>query len=86
MALTKRSQASESVEGRKGVKFKVIGRTREGETVYYTGRAGQAFVSKQAEEAFGYDGLEAARRRATNLNQMTEIHGIRFIVPIGEQS
>lgn len=69
----------------RAAEYKVIGRTREGETVYYTGRAGQAFVSKQAEEAFGYDGLEAARRRATNLNQMTEIHGIRFIVPVGER-
>lgn len=66
--------------------FFLIGRTNEGETVYYTGRAGQAFVSKQAEEAFGYDSLEGARRRATNLNQMSEIHGMRFIVPVGENA
>lgn len=59
----------------------LIGRTRNGETVYYTGRAGALFVSQSISEAFRYDGIEAARRRASNLNQMTDAHGIRFIVP-----
>lgn len=68
------------------LKFFVIGRTREGETVYYTGRAGQAFVSPKPEEAFGYESLEVARRRAANFNRMTEIHGIRFMVPVGENA
>lgn len=60
------------------------GRDAEGNSVYYTGKAGQSFVSAKSEEAFGYDSLEAARRRATNLNQMTSIHGFRFMVPVGE--
>jgi len=60
---------------------KVIGRKNDGSTVYYTGRAGSLFVSADPSQAFCYDGIEAARRRAANLNQMTPIHGIRFFVP-----
>ena len=62
----------------------VIGRNLEGQTVYYTGRAGSLFVSTLAAEAFQYSGLEAARRRAMNLNQMTDLHGIRFFAPSPE--
>ena len=63
------------------MKFQVIGRTEQGNTVYYTGRAGQLFVSPESGKAFDYPTLESARRRAMNLNQMTPIHGIRFFVP-----
>lgn len=62
-------------------KFFVIGRDANGKALYYTGRAGKLFVAENDTEAFGYDSLEAARRRATNLNQMTAIHGIRFFAP-----
>jgi hypothetical protein len=65
-------------------KYRVIGRTKEGKTLYYTGRAGQFFVNPEPQSAFWYDSLEAARRRATNLNVGTLIHGIRFFVPCGE--
>jgi hypothetical protein len=64
--------------------YTVVGRDANGNTLYYTGKAGQGFVSTVAAAAFSYPSLESARRRATNLNQMTEIHGIRFIVPVGE--
>lgn len=63
------------------MKTLVIGRTNEGNTVYYTGRAGSLFVSASLAEAFTYDSTEGARRRAANLNQMTPIHGIRFFSP-----
>lgn len=66
------------------MKHILIGRKSDGSTVYYTGRAGHAFVSPILADVFTYDSLEQARRRAMNLNQMTEIHGIRFHVPCGE--
>ncbi len=66
------------------MKHILVGRKSDGSTVYYTGRAGQAFVSSQLADVFTYDSLEQARRRALNLNQMTAIHGIRFIVPCGD--
>jgi len=66
--------------------YQVIGRKQDGATVYYTGRAGQAFVSDDRSEAFPYDSLDAARRRAMNLNRMSAIHGIRFIAPCGEEA
>jgi hypothetical protein len=62
----------------------IVGRNSDGSTVYYTGRAGQAFISANLTDVFTYDSLEQARRRALNLNQMTEIHGVRFHVPCGE--
>jgi hypothetical protein len=62
----------------------VQGRTADGNTVYYTGRAGQAFISTDKRDAFTYPSLNAARARATMLNQGTATHGIRFMVPVGE--
>lgn len=64
--------------------YTVVGRSEQGDTFYYTGRAGQAFVSKLIGEAFAYPSLFEARRRALNLNRMTALHGIRFFVPVGE--
>ena len=64
--------------------YLIIGRTENGSTVYYSGRAGNSFVTNEISEAFTYPSLESARRRATYLNAMTEIHGIRFFVPTGE--
>ena len=61
--------------------YQIVGRREDGSTVYYTGRAGQAFVSESSSEAFNYDGLESARNRAKNLNKMTALHGVLFHVP-----
>jgi hypothetical protein len=67
-------------------KIIVIGRDANGETFYYTGRAGKAFVSTDINEAFAYPLVNPARNRATILNAGTAIHGIRFFVPaIGEK-
>lgn len=63
------------------MKYQVIGRKQDGSTVYYTGRAGQAFVSENSLQAFQFDTLEYARHRAKVLNRMTELHRIRFIAP-----
>ena len=61
----------------------VMGRTAEGGTVWYTGRAGAAFISANESEAFRYS-IEGARRRALNLNRGTAMHGIRFVAVVGE--
>ena len=62
--------------------YQVIGRKADGSTVWYTGRAGQAFVSDSERDAFAFDTLRYARHRATLLNRMSELHGVRFIVPV----
>lgn len=62
----------------------VQGRTKEGETVYYTGKAGAGFVSSVYGEAFTYSTLERARKRATMLNVGRDVHEIHFMVPVGE--
>jgi hypothetical protein len=61
---------------------------------YYTGKAGQAFVSPNARDAFEYDSLEAAQRRATNLNRWlvrphrswATIHSTHFAVAVSRVS
>lgn len=62
----------------------VIGRTAAGETVWYTGRAGKGFVSALAGDAFLYETVEAARRRASILNRGTLLHGIWFVACVGD--
>ncbi len=46
---------------------------------WYTGKAGEAFVSRNRYDAFmGYE-LEGAQRVAKNLNRMSALHGLRFV-------
>jgi hypothetical protein len=59
----------------------VIGRDSDGNTLYYTGRAGTGFVSSDLNEAFVYLTIVGARNRALVLNAGTPIHGIRFFAP-----
>jgi len=62
----------------------IVGRTAEGGTLWYTGRAGEGFVSTNPKEAFlGYS-LEGARNCAARLNRMTPVHGIRFVACVGD--
>lgn len=62
----------------------VIGRAANGDTVWYTGKAGAAFVSADAVDAFQGYSLEGARNRATMLNRGTVVHGIRFVACTGD--
>lgn len=57
----------------------VRGITKNGDEVFYTGKAGPAFVSAHTAEAFTGYNLEGARAKALTLNKMTELHGVRFI-------
>jgi hypothetical protein len=60
----------------------VRGVKADGTEVFYTGRAGDGFVSPDRADAFyGYT-LEGARRQAAVLNQGTGIHGIRFVAVV----
>ena len=56
----------------------IRGLDNHGNEVFYTGKAGPAFVSPDESEAFDAFNLEGARRKATILNRMTKIHGYRF--------
>jgi hypothetical protein len=60
----------------------VVGRREDGSTVWYTGKAGQEFVSENPADAWTYPTVESARRRAFNLNHGTSIHGIRFVAAV----
>lgn len=62
----------------------ITGVYADGSRVWYTGKAGSAFVSPNPKEAFlGYY-LEGAQRCAARLNKMTALHGIRFIACQGD--
>lgn len=60
--------------------FILRGITGEGNEVFYTGKAGQAFTSALRGESFGYVSKVCAQHRAQNLNEMHKIHGIWFVV------
>lgn len=53
----------------------------QGEEFWYTGRAGEAWVSRDRREAFTYPGfgLSAARDRAKGFNRRVALHGLWFI-------
>jgi hypothetical protein len=51
----------------------------DGSVVWFTGRAGDNFVSAKRADAFTGFNVEGARRKATTLNRGTVLHGIRFV-------
>lgn len=52
---------------------------RAGNIYFYTGKAGPEWVNNQVGNAFAYQTIEAARRKAMLFNRMEEIHHMRFI-------
>lgn len=65
----------------------VRGLTADGAEVFYTGRAGDKFISPCRTASFGYVSQLQARNRAKNLNGMTAIHGVWFIaVPFDQNA
>lgn len=56
----------------------IKGTDRQGHTVWYTGRAGEGFISWQRSEAFVGFNLAGAARQATSLNRGTAFHGVHF--------
>ena len=53
-----------------------------GTEVFYTGKAGQEFVSPDLTSAFPFALLQGAQRKAAVLNRMSLMHGWRFM-PVG---
>jgi hypothetical protein len=50
-----------------------------GNVFWWTGKAGQAWVSPNQSDAFLGLNIEGARAKALQFNRMSEIHGLRFI-------
>lgn len=64
--------------------FVVRGIDKNGNEAFYTGRAGDGWLTTSdlhtsPAEAFTYATLEGARNKATSLNRMSDIHGWRFV-------
>lgn len=64
--------------------FVVRGVSLDGTEVFYTGRAGEGWVSGDRGQAFTYQSLEGARRQAGKFNSFTALHGYHFMVPVGD--
>lgn len=47
---------------------------------FYTGRAGDGWVSADQSEAFTYSARAEAERKAAQFNRMTALHGMSFTV------
>ena len=62
----------------------VVGCHENGTRYWYTGRAGEAFVSTDPKEAFRYDTVEAARQKAAALNKGLPQHAIYFVACTGD--
>ena len=58
--------------------FTICSVNAQGIPNYYTGRAGDGWVSSVETEAFVYDTREGAAHRAENFNLMTPVHGLNF--------
>lgn len=63
--------------------FVLFGLDRDDRKVYYTGRAGDGWVSTDPKEAFTYETYAHANGRARVFNQWTDLHGIHFIADNG---
>jgi hypothetical protein len=51
--------------------------TQDGAPVYYTGRAGEGWVSRELQEAFALSS-ELGDRRLASFNRMAPLHGLTF--------
>jgi hypothetical protein len=56
------------------------GLDKEGNVLYYTGRAGMDWLSFDRSNAFCYPVKELAQERAKRFNKMEPVHGYWFIV------
>ena len=53
---------------------------RQGAQVYYTGRAGEGWLSRDHAEAFQYPALDGARAKARAFARTAGLHGVWFMV------
>jgi len=59
--------------------FIIRGIDPNGNVGWYTGKAGEGWVSADKADAFVYRGWEAASRKATLHNRFTALHGWHFM-------
>jgi hypothetical protein len=52
---------------------------KEGNVMFYTGKAGMDWLSPYKYEAFEFAAKMVANRKATNFNRMEPVHGYWFI-------
>jgi hypothetical protein len=52
--------------------------TVDGQTYYYTGRAGSCWTSTDKQQAFPYNSREAADAKAQVFNRLAELHRLVF--------
>ncbi len=65
----------------------IRGVTRDGNVVWYTGRAGDGYIASKLEDSFQYGFLRQANIRAIILNRMFEATGIWFTaIPVENTS
>lgn len=60
-------------------KYILRGLDRAGHQYFYTGKAGDAWVSALPGDAFPYSDLQQARNRATRFNSRESLHGLWFV-------
>ncbi len=60
-------------------KVVVGGLDNSGNEFFYTGKAGEGWISVNSGDAFEFSTLEAARRKAKAFNLMTPVHCLRFV-------
>jgi hypothetical protein len=58
----------------------LVGKNRDGAEVFYTGRAGDGWVSTVRAEAFAYENRALAESTVERFNKMTPLHGVTFCV------
>ena len=59
-------------------RFILRGLNVNGNTMYYSGRAGDLWLTYDPFRAFTYGSKEYAQRRARMFNNMEPVHGMRF--------
>ena len=60
----------------------LIARNFAGDKFFWTGKAGEAWVSPKAADAFVAPSLEFADRKAASFNRFTILHGLKFEVVV----
>lgn len=73
---------NQQLQQQTGIPVKAI--DKDGRVFWWTGKAGEAFVSPNRADAFVGFNVEGARRVASRHNANTALHGLRFIAVTAE--
>ena len=73
------SQIQEFIESLPDPPFILRGITELGKEMFYTGKAGNYWVTTERDKAFTYETASAAQSKALMFNRTSELHGLRFM-------